>query len=172
MINNSYSVENSLEEDARTTELWSKGRNTDVMCGKSSTEVVSNLDGSRLPLVGSEKHISNVSLFWFFIHCTDTDGTVTLTTLRSTSPLLPRSGLIVFIPCNRSGMTTSGFFFFADRQSWTLPCAAMPYTHGASLIQRRVRTVGRVQAAHCPHTAGVPTLHFPRVSNLPFFCLF
>ena len=48
-------------------------------------------------------------LFWLFIHFTGTDGTVTLTTIPFTSPLPPRFGLIVYIPC-KNGMTTSGHF--------------------------------------------------------------
>ena len=60
------------------------------------------------PYPWCEKHISVVShLFRFFIHSTDTDGTVTVTTLPSTSPLLPRSRLIIYVPYN-SRMTTSG----------------------------------------------------------------
>ena len=85
-----------------------------------------------LALVCSWKDISVVShLFGFFIRFTDTDGTVTLTTLPSASPLLPRSRLIVYLPCN-SGLTTCGNFadtlmerkLVVDRFHQSIPGAA------------------------------------------------
>ena len=58
----------------------------------------------------AEKRTSVVThVFRCIIHFTDNEGTVTHTTLFSTSPLLPRCGLVVFIPCI-SGTTTSGHF--------------------------------------------------------------
>ena len=47
--------------------------------------------------VCAEKRLTVVShLFRFVFHFTDTDGTVTLATLSSTSPLPPRPWLILF----------------------------------------------------------------------------
>ena len=56
------------------------------------------------------EHISAVShLLQFVDYFTDLDRTVSLTTLLVSSPLLPRSWWIVFIPCKCEG-TTSGHF--------------------------------------------------------------
>ena len=115
----------------------------------------------------TEEHIFVVSrLFRFFIHFTDNDGTVALTTLPNTSPVLPRSWLIVYIPC-KSEIPASGHF--ADTNGLTL---SLIYFHFASIWVVALECTccaSWVRAGGCP----LPAISFHRSwkERLGLLCL-